>query len=414
MPTMQLASTLVLQDRQTPVSIRTIKVSSEEGVLDVLGAPYFGPIDGKDSYGTYFSPRTDFLRHKLPYPPVVYWHGQRTNSRNTEIGEVRDRWNDAEGEWFRVHLNLDLEESVKVWNAAKIGRSFGSTGAVPALIDLADDGEILQWFVGELTLVDLAPEEGRVPSNFYAVARPRLEEIARTHVLESARTEFLEGTVLSSGGSADAPIEPESLEDPSKGSDPEEPEDTENKNTEDNTTMNPEEMAAAIEALQSGMAEMQESIRTMTAAPSEEEDPEEDVNDTRTEDAPIEPAAANEVAELRAELTSVRTDLAARTHASWVQTMIAEGRVTPGERETLILAMSNAFNTGGEPQVANLRTIVEARVPAEIVSSESSLRVAGFGENDVQSQVDAGYMSRLSGYVANAGHTPTTSPPATT
>lgn len=154
-------------------AFKSVMPQSAAGLLDVLGLPFYGPKDGRDSSGQYFDERTDFLQDEIPFPPVFYYHGSRSRSRPIKIGKVVGRWKSELGVWFQVLLDMTLPESQRVWQAAQDGHAYASTGAVPASIDLdKETGWIKQWLVGEVSLIDESPTEGRRPANYYAIAKP--------------------------------------------------------------------------------------------------------------------------------------------------------------------------------------------------------------------------------------------------
>lgn len=145
------------------------------GLIDVLGAPFYGPKASgkKDSYKTFFSPKTNFHREQLPLPPVVYRHGYMRNEGIEFPGKALKRWTDSRGEWFKVQLDLATERGKNLWRAAQAKRLYSSTGVVPASYFIDDEtGEIVSWLIGELTLIDVDLLNGVVPSNFYATAQP--------------------------------------------------------------------------------------------------------------------------------------------------------------------------------------------------------------------------------------------------
>jgi len=141
--------------------------------LLVLGAPYGGHIckEGicKDSYGEYFSPKTDFMVGIGDERPVIYYHGADEKIPHA-IGIAKVEKRDERGLWFNVKLGL-CKFANKVWEAAGRGIAKASTGTVQHLIRIAKDGEILTWPIAELTLFD--ESFIRQPANQLAVVELR-------------------------------------------------------------------------------------------------------------------------------------------------------------------------------------------------------------------------------------------------
>ncbi len=52
-----------------------VRKANGEWILEVLGAPYGGPDQGKDKHGDFFSENTDFMIDMGDERPVLYFHG---------------------------------------------------------------------------------------------------------------------------------------------------------------------------------------------------------------------------------------------------------------------------------------------------------------------------------------------------
>lgn len=146
----------------------------DEMVLDVLAAPFYGPKDGKDLQGEYFSPKTKFYLEAFKSPLIVYYHGFDANKKRMWmpeiVGKTKKVWQDAKGVWVRVVLEKGKSLSEKIWNAAKKGLAVASSGTVSHLKRLAKDGEILSWPLAEVSIWD--GDKHRPQANAYAVAMP--------------------------------------------------------------------------------------------------------------------------------------------------------------------------------------------------------------------------------------------------
>ena len=158
---------------ETPVIYGFIKTA---GVweLDVLGVPFGGPNNGKDSDNEYFSTNTKTWNELYPTPPAVYYHGFSPDGKPMGepaiIGTIKRIWQDGKGWWYRVVLDRSNDLAKRIWEAAKRGIARASSGSIAHMVRKARDGEILNWPVVELSLIDA--EGKRQPANQYAVALP--------------------------------------------------------------------------------------------------------------------------------------------------------------------------------------------------------------------------------------------------
>lgn len=140
--------------------------------LEVLGAPYGGHRFGKDEQGEYFSENTNFMLEVGDERPVLYFHGADDLGTPTAvpqvIGRARVSRRDTQGLWFEVMLDKAKNFSQRIYEAALNGLARASTGAINYLVRRGEDGELLTWPIGELTLIDRS--DLRRPANELAVA----------------------------------------------------------------------------------------------------------------------------------------------------------------------------------------------------------------------------------------------------
>ena len=149
---------------------KAVGADGGEWVLDVTGIPY----DGIDADGEYFDPSTNLHEDKFGLPPVVYYHSWPAKGNPTGapayIGKTAHVEKRADGVHYRVILDKANALAQKVWEAAKAGAAYASTGSVAHLVRKARDGHILEWPVAELTLLD--SRDGLQSKSRYAVAVP--------------------------------------------------------------------------------------------------------------------------------------------------------------------------------------------------------------------------------------------------
>lgn len=150
-------------------------LDTDEWKLEVLGAPYGGILGGKDKQGEFFSDRTEFGIEVGGKLPVYYYHGLNPRGKVDALPEIigyaQASKRDSKGLWFEVTLNKLSDLARRIWESAQKGLAKASTGAVDHLVRVSkESGEILNWTLGELSLID----EGikRHVANQLAVALP--------------------------------------------------------------------------------------------------------------------------------------------------------------------------------------------------------------------------------------------------
>jgi hypothetical protein len=190
------------------VAVKAKDGNEDTWELDVLGAPFYGPLAGKDLDKQYFSPNTKFHEDKLTNPLVLYYHGLSPEGKPMGmpeiVGSVLKIWKDAKGLWYRLKLDKGSDYAKRVWEAAKQGLAKASSGSLSHLVRVnKKDGEIINWPLAEISLIDTS--RSRFPANAYAVALP----VMKAHyegisaLLEAEEdVEDPEGCSASQGGQA--------------------------------------------------------------------------------------------------------------------------------------------------------------------------------------------------------------------
>lgn len=168
--------------RPTNLTVKAIETDEGEWLLDVLGVPFGGPFDGKDSQGEFFDDATELWLDKIGARAIVHYHGFDLNGNPTNpeiIGTELGYEKKADGIWFKVLLDKTNETAKSLWQSAKNGFVKASSGALNHLVRpltrkerVAQGGHIDIWPMGELSLVDTS--KGINPINSYAVALPAL------------------------------------------------------------------------------------------------------------------------------------------------------------------------------------------------------------------------------------------------
>jgi len=143
--------------------------------LEILGVPY-GNLTHKDSDDEFFTSNTRLWQEKFPTPLIVYQHGYQKDEVTGKpqpikdppvVGEVKSYRTDDKGVWWRVVLDKTSEYFSQLWESAKSGLLRASSQAITSLVRTKPDGEITNWPVVEISLLDRL-----MPANKDAVALP--------------------------------------------------------------------------------------------------------------------------------------------------------------------------------------------------------------------------------------------------
>ncbi|MDA0244698.1 MAG: phage major capsid protein [Chloroflexi bacterium] len=146
------------------------KAENGKRIVTVLSAPFGGPYNGRDGHNQRFSPRTNFHLDKFGLPPLVYYHGWKPDGEPAKspvyIGKTTRVWADERGVWHEGELFDGVAEADLIWEEGQKDKVRASTGTSP-LARARPDGEITEWPIVELTLVDV--DYRRKVINPYAV-----------------------------------------------------------------------------------------------------------------------------------------------------------------------------------------------------------------------------------------------------
>jgi len=366
--------------KTAPIQAYPSDFAMGDGYIDILAAPFGGPLGGKDIHGAYFSENTDFLEDMIPTPGLFYWHGKMTQQPLYRYGDIVYRCKNEDGVWFRVKLDLATDLGMRLWDAAKTNRCFASTGVVPASYSKdGDTGEIKSWLIGDLTLIDEDPKQGRIPANYYAVAKPALKNLMLTVVPEDKRELFQDVFLTESDVEGDEVIE----------------------------EVEEENMKQDLMKLRAYLAAATDLIATLAAGMDGEDDMPE-VSDVLSKCAECQGKTLDEQAktallEMNKTVLGLKADIAARDHAAWVAQQIDAGKVQPVEKEELLKTLATAHMSGTGELVKSVMSMVEARNPSHTnVQAGDNLRIAGFNGGSKDATVDEEYMARLMTYAGVA------------
>lgn len=160
----------------------------------------FGSQAARDSYGEYFTPRTDFGLERYKNQPVLYHHGQN-DQMVCCIGIIDTLRLDANGVYAEAQLDVNHEDPAirryarTAYDQVHTGKLFWSSGSAGHLVRNTEDGEITQWWIVEGSLTPKPAEQsGRTQVSALRAAMktflaenpdtsPTLEDSAKTATL---------------------------------------------------------------------------------------------------------------------------------------------------------------------------------------------------------------------------------------
>ena len=370
--------------------IKAVQPQAQPGVLDVLIAPFWGPNNGRDAHGQYFTPETEFMHDVIPTPPVFFYHGAEMGEAPTPIGKSADRWVDDLGVWQTVMLDMAEPTARRTWQASLAGNAYASTGVVPAsLVVNGQTGEIEQWLIGEISLMVLS--DGQEPANTYAIALPRLKALRNS--LEPERRKLFDQMYQIQGAKAMDVIEKlqavfaRFIEELSAELD-----------------ISTDEAADIIEEAADEGADIATGDAECTDCDAADVG---DAVDALIEavdeaDADAEPVVAKSAAALRRENARLRAKLARQADNDWLSKQVSAKRLTPAEKPAVMEALVKARASGksGSDTAAAIRRMIEAR-PAS--GQRTSIKAAGMSQAGFSSPangagIDPATLARMKSY----------------
>lgn len=145
-------------------------LDEDAGIVEGIGMPYGGPLNGKDLQEEYFTPATDFCLKWFDKRPVLYQHGFDGDLKTEVIGVQFETTTKDAGQWVKVQL----DKSCRYWEQIKAlinaGKLYFSSGAVPHLVERGVGGEIKRWPWVELSFTPTPANPLAVVDSFKAMA----------------------------------------------------------------------------------------------------------------------------------------------------------------------------------------------------------------------------------------------------
>lgn len=120
----------------------------------------WGSSEQRDLQGEYFTPETDLGLDWYEQRPVLYHHGLDGSLKAAVIGVIDTLRPDSTGLWAEAQLDLRQRYVRTIQKLVERGILGWSSGSLPHLVDVEDDGRIKRWPIVEGSLTP-APAEPR-------------------------------------------------------------------------------------------------------------------------------------------------------------------------------------------------------------------------------------------------------------
>jgi len=146
-------------------------------IIEGWAAPFGGPAAGRDLQGEYFSARTDFGLERGTQPPLKFEHGLDAEIGHEQIGTVLEHRVTDLGLWVKAQLDRRSQYYQYIVSLMQKGALSFSSGAIPKLVKVGSNGEILQWPWLETSLTPW-------PANPVALAMLKTPSIAELRDIE--------------------------------------------------------------------------------------------------------------------------------------------------------------------------------------------------------------------------------------
>jgi HK97 family phage major capsid protein len=141
-----------------PTSLKTLDPATGRigGYLIAWGSP-----QQRDLQGEYFTPQTDLGLAWYDQRPVLYHHGLDGALKAAVIGVIDRLHADEQGVWAEAQLDLRQQYARTIQQLIDRGTLGWSSGSLPHLVQVADDGRITRWPIVEGSLTPTPAEPRR-------------------------------------------------------------------------------------------------------------------------------------------------------------------------------------------------------------------------------------------------------------
>ena len=152
------------------------------GYLVIWGSP-----GQRDLHGEFFTPATDLGLDWYDQRPVLYHHGLDGDLKAAVIGVIDTLRADATGLWAEAQLDLRQRYVRAVQRLVDRGILGWSSGSLPHLVEVGDDGQIKRWPIVEGSLTPSPAEPRRTDVHTIKSAYAALGlDTGRLHITDSS------------------------------------------------------------------------------------------------------------------------------------------------------------------------------------------------------------------------------------
>lgn len=141
---------------KTERRVKTLGEGRVGGYLVVWGDAHH-----RDLQGEYFTPETDLALEWYDCRPALYQHGLDDTVKSAVIGAIDTLTPDDTGVWAEAQLDLRHHYARAVLRLVERGALAWSSGSLPHLVEVADDGRIKRWPLVEGSLTPTPAEPRR-------------------------------------------------------------------------------------------------------------------------------------------------------------------------------------------------------------------------------------------------------------
>lgn len=176
--------TATQQTRVNPYAIKSLSGGRVGGYLVVWGSP-----EQRDLQGEYFTRNTDLGLDWFKSRPVLYHHGLDSQLQATVIGVIDTLKTDEVGLWAEAQLDMRHRYVQAVQGLVDQGVLGWSSGSIPHLVVVDNDGYIRRWPIveGSLTPSPAEPRGTGVGSLKHAHALPTGRHLTTVEAIKSVK-----------------------------------------------------------------------------------------------------------------------------------------------------------------------------------------------------------------------------------
>lgn len=131
---------------------------------------YFGSPEQRDLHGEYFTPDTEYHLDWYDRRPALYHHGLDKTVKAQPVGLITSVTKNDIGLWAEAQLAMHNEYAQSVYEMVEKGALGWSSGSIPHIVKVAQDGRIEEWPIveGSLTPTPAEPRGTWITAKHYS------------------------------------------------------------------------------------------------------------------------------------------------------------------------------------------------------------------------------------------------------